>query len=443
MVSDNRKNVVEKAAATMGLSESWREIMGGNDWMGMLDPMDSVLREEVIRYGEMAQACYDAFDNNPYSKYCGSCKYDRCNFFKCLDVGDSEYDVTRYLYATINLDLPDFFRKPLRANPAGSSNTNWMGYVAVSSDEAAKRMGRRDVTVAWRGTSTRLEWVSNLTDFLVPVSSEGIPCPDPHVKVESGFVNLYTDRHMVEENTQLCKYSARGRILTEVMALVDRYKDEEMSITFTGHSLGGALALLSAYDVAEMGLNVTADGRRIPICVFSFSAPRVGNRRFKERVEGLGVKVLRVVNVHDTVPKVPGILMNKDVPEVFRKFGKWLPYWSYCHVGVELALDHKTSPYLKDDTLDLSCFHNLEALLHLLDGYHGKGKKFSLSSGRDPALVNKRSDFLKDEWHVPPHWWQDENKGLVRDEDGHWIQPERPMLDDHLPDIHDQYQDHL
>jgi hypothetical protein len=42
--------------------------------------------------------------------------------------------------------------------------------------------------------------------------------------------------------------------------------------------------------------------------------------------------------------------------------------WCYSHVGVELALDHKRSPVLKD-TLDPGCSHNLEAHLHLLDGY--------------------------------------------------------------------------
>ncbi|XP_068636197.1 phospholipase A1-Igamma1, chloroplastic-like [Aristolochia californica] len=413
------------------LSDSWRVINGRNDWAGSLDPMDPLLRTELIRYGEMAQACYDAFDNESYSKYCGSCKYDRSNFFKCLGMGESGYEVTRYLYATINLQLPNFFTKPLGADD-WNANANWMGYVAVSTDETSKRIGRRDITVAWRGTATQLEWLANLTDFLVPASSEGIPCPNPDVKVESGFINLYCDK---VQGGSLCTYSARERILTEVATLVDRYKDEEISITFTGHSLGGALALLSAFDVAEMGLNVTTDGRPIPICVFSFSAPRVGNSRFKERVEGLGVKVLRVVNVHDLVPKVPGLLLNKSVPEILRKLGQWLPYWSYSHVGVELPLDHKNSPFLKS-TLDLSCFHNLEAHLHLLDGYHGKGQCFFLSSGRDPALVNKASDFLKDENHVPPRWRQEENKGLVMKHDGRWIQLERPMFDEHLPEIY-------
>ncbi|XP_068635730.1 phospholipase A1-Igamma1, chloroplastic-like [Aristolochia californica] len=435
-IRELEREIHEAGAATRGkepgrnLADSWREINGRDDWVSMLDPMDPLLRRELIRYGEMAQGCYDAFDFDPFSKYCGSCKYHRRNFFEGLGMGESGYEVTRYLYATSNINLPNFFRKSARAN-VWSENANWMGYVAVSSDETSKRIGRRDITVAWRGTVTRLEWVADLMDFLVPASSEGIPCPDPTVKVEAGFINLYTDK---VEGCRFCKYSAREQILTEVRRLVHQYKDEEISITFTGHSLGSALAVLSAYDIAEMGLNVTEDGRPIPICVFSFSGPRVGNGRFKERIEGLGVKVLRVVNVHDTVPKVPGIFVNETTPTVVRKFGEWLP-WSYSHVGVELALDHKNSPFLKD-TNDPSCFHNLEAHLHLLDGYHGKGRRFFLSSGRDPALVNKASNFLKDHHLVPPYWRQDENKGMVRSDDGRWVQPERSRLDDHPPDIH-------
>jgi len=65
--------------------------------------------------------------------------------------------------------------------------------------------------------------------------------------------------------------------------------------------------------------------------------------------------------------------------------------------------------------------------------YHGRGERFVLASGRDPALVNKACDFLKDHHGVPPCWRQDENKGMVRARDGRWVQPDRHgwHLDDH------------
>ena len=362
MISELENEKAVKREQEKVLSERWREIHGEDDWAGMLDPMDPLLRSELIRYGEMAQACYDAFDFDPFSKYCGSCRFTHRKFFDDLGMAGHGYDVSRYLYATSNINLPNFFKKS-RWPKVWSKNANWIGYVAVSNDEKSRLLGRRDITIAWRGTVTRLEWIADLMDFLKPVSSENIPCPDRTVKVESGFIDLYTDK---DETCRFCKFSAREQILTEVKRLIEKHSDEELSITFTGHSLGAALSVLSAYDTAETGLNVLNSGRVVPVTVLSFCGPRVGNVRFKERLEGLGVKVLRVVNVHDVVPKSPGLFFNELVPAMVMKMAEGLP-WSYSHVGVELALDHKNSPFLKQNADPISA-HNLEAQLHLLDG---------------------------------------------------------------------------
>ncbi|CAL4907997.1 unnamed protein product [Urochloa decumbens] len=433
------------------LPARWREIHGRDDWAGLLDPMDPLLRSELIRYGELAQACYDAFDYDPSSRYCGSCKHPRRDFFDRLGMPDAArgYAVSRYLYATSNFRFPSIFPQSRAGAKIWSQSANWIGYVAVSTDEESARLGRRDVAIAWRGTVTRLEWVSDLMDFLRSVADEGIPCPDPEVKVLAGFADLYTDR---DPGCRFCKYSAREQVLMEVRRLVARYaaRGEDVSITVTGHSLGSALAMLSAYDIAESGANVFVAGDgggeivRAPVCVYSFAGPRVGNAAFKRRFEEeLGVKALRVVNVHDNVTRMPGILLNERAPEAVRRVAERLLRvpWCYSHVGVELALDHKRSPFLKD-TLDPACYHDLEAHLHLIDGYHGRGERFVLASGRDPALVNKACDFLKDHHGVPPCWRQDENKGMVRGRDGRWVQPDRHgwHLDDH--DHHDDPHHH-
>lgn len=144
--------------------------------------------------------------------------------------------------------------------------------------------------------------------------------------------------------------------------MVSQILQEEVSITITGHSLGAAMAVLSAYDIAAKGVNGEA-----PVTVFSFAGPRVGNGVFKEEVEAAGVKVLRVVNVHDIVPKVPGMLVNEKAPMLVRWLVEWWLPWFYSHVGLELVLDHRHSPFLKD-TPDPTSTHNLEAYLHLLDG---------------------------------------------------------------------------
>ncbi|KAL2510830.1 Phospholipase A1-Igamma3 [Abeliophyllum distichum] len=413
---------------TRPVNEIWRELQGCNDWEGLLDPMNSHLRNEILRYGELAQACYDSFDFDPHSKYCGTCKYQGEHFFERLGMADKGYTLTRYLYATSNINLPNFFQKS-RLSSIWSQHANWMGYVAVATDEEEiRRLGRRDIVVAWRGTVTYLEWIHDLKDILHPAHFRN----DPSIKIESGFFDLYTTK---ENTCRYCAFSAREQVLAEIRRIIHRYRGENLSITITGHSLGAALALLSAYDIAEVELNVVDDGEmstKIPITVYSFSGPRVGNLKFKERCDELGIKVLRVTNVHDKVPTVPGIITNEKF--LYQKYIDAISFpWSYAHVGVELALDHTHSPFLKN-TNDMRCAHNLEAHLHLVDGYHGKDRRFCLATKRDIALVNKSCDFLKSDYGVPPYWWQDEHKGMVRCSDGRWMLPERPRVEALPPD---------
>ena len=226
-------------------------------------------------------------------------------------------------------------------------------------------LGRRDIVIAWRGTVTNVEWVANLQNYLKPLYQD-IPCPDNDVRVLAGFLDMYTDR---QKKDGYCKYSAREQVLGEVRRLLEKYPNEEVSITLTGHSLGSAMATLSAFDIAETRLNVRENGEKIHISVFSFAGPRVGNVKFKGRLEKhLGVKVLRVYNKHDMVPKSPGFLINEKSPTWLLKFAEDIDIpWCYTHVGVELELDHKLSPFLNPNA-NAACAHNLEAHLHILDG---------------------------------------------------------------------------
>ncbi|KAJ4830747.1 hypothetical protein Tsubulata_014179 [Turnera subulata] len=255
--------------------------------------MDPILRSELIRYGEMAQACYDAFNCDPYSKYCGSCIFEPDGFFESLGMTDCGYNVTKYLYPATretNINFASWISKPRW--PILWSNANWMGYVAVSDDEASKRLGRRDIVVAWRGMTMKLEWVADATSNLKPVTDGKIPCPDPTVKAECGFLTVYTD------------------------------KDETC---------------------------------------------RVGNMGFKKRIEALGVRVLRMVNAYDVVPKVPGVIWNENLMmPIASKLVERLP-WVYSQVGVELQLDQFLSPYLRRE-IDAGGSHDLEVYFHLLDG---------------------------------------------------------------------------
>lgn len=332
---------VPKPIRTSELARIWREIQGSGDWQDLVDPLDPLLQSEIIRYGEFVAACYKVFDLDPRSKRYLNCKYGKKSMFGSIGMPNSGYEVTKYIYATPDIAIP---------MQTGTCSSRWIGYVAVSSDKEVARLGRRDILVTFRGTVTNTEWIANMMSSLTPARL------DPHdprsdVKVESGFLSLYTS------DDRTCKFgqgSCREQLLSEISRIINKYSNEETSITLAGHSMGSSLALLLGYDLAELGLN-----RDVPITVYSFGGPRVGNSGFKKRCEELGVKVLRVVNINDPVTKLPGVVMNENLRVLA---GKYEMPWScscYAHVGVELALD-----FFKME--NPTCVHDLEAYIGLL-----------------------------------------------------------------------------
>ncbi|KAG6750051.1 hypothetical protein NC652_033604 [Populus alba x Populus x berolinensis] len=331
---------------TSTLAHMWREVQGCNNWEGLVEPLHPFLRQEIIRYGEFVTACYQAFDLDPNSKRYLTCKYGKKNLFREVGMGNPGYEVTKYIYATPDVNIP------IQNEP---SCGRWVGYVAVSSDDAVTRLGRRDIVITFRGTVTNPEWIANFMSSLTPAKLDHNNTR-PDVKVESGFLSLYTSN---ESDDKFGLKSCREQLLSEVSRLLNRYKGEELSISLSGHSMGSSLALLLAYDIAELGLNRLGPNLDIPVTVFSFGGPRVGNLGFKERCEELGVRVLRIVNVNDPITKLPGVFLNEN----FRVLGGRYEFpWScscYAHVGVEIVLDffNMQNP---------SCVHDLGSYISLL-----------------------------------------------------------------------------
>ncbi|XP_009605461.1 phospholipase A1-Igamma1, chloroplastic [Nicotiana tomentosiformis] len=411
----NTLNIEDKAnTPTMSpkedISDRWRDIHGVQEWEGLLDPLHPLLRREIVKYGEFAQATYDALDFDAFSEYCGSCMYNSHKLFDKLGLSKSGYKVTKYIYAMSHIDMPQWLEKS-RLTYTWSKDSNWIGFVAVSDDEESRRIGRRDIVVAWRGTVTPSEWYENMQRKLEPIG---------HVdsKVEHGFLSIYTSK---SDLTRYNKSSASEQVMKELKILVDYYKSkgEEVSLTITGHSLGGALALLNAYESA-------AKFPRLPISVISFAAPRVGNIAFRDEIYQMGIKILRVTVKQDLVPRMPGIVFNESLQK-FDDFTGTLE-WIYTHVGAELKLDVRSSPYLKRG-FNFIGFHMLETYLHLVDGFVSTSSTFRSNAKRDVALVNKECDMLVDELRIPTCWYQLANKGLECNSYGRWVRPKRDPED--------------
>ncbi|CAH9137897.1 unnamed protein product [Cuscuta epithymum] len=387
------------------IAERWEVLSGGTNWEGLLDPLDLDLRKYLIHYGEMTQATYDTFNADLFSKFAGSSRYSEARLFSNvgLEKGNPyKYEVTKYLYATSSHPVPDaFIVKPIRLG-AWSRESNWMGYVAVATDDRKAELGRRDIVVCWRGTVRALEWLDDFDISLVHAPE--IFGDGGRPMVHRGFYSIYTSKNPASPFNVT---SARDQVLSEVKRLVELYRNEKVSITICGHSLGAALATLNAIDIMKSGVNKPSTGEKaFPVVVFAFASPRTGDNNLKKAYETTpNLHLLRVRNVPDVVPQVPPAT----------------PLTGYTDVGVELTIDVTKSKFVRQPG-ELFSWHLLEPYLHGIAGTKGvrSGDGFELVVNRDFALVNKYLYYLKDKYGIPGKWWVEKNKGMVQQNDGSW-----------------------
>ncbi|CCI40557.1 unnamed protein product [Albugo candida] len=173
------------------------------------------------------------------------------------------------------------------------------------------------LVVAFRGTSSRQNWKSNLRfhQTVLWIKSQRanrndgcrrrlkrilskIPLFDMALpRVHSGFWQAYmTVRSDLKRVVRLLLYEHPG-----------------VSTYVTGHSMGGTLAILAAYD-----FSVSFD---IAVEMYNFGGPRVGNPSF-------------VRNYNRHVPNSYRVVMDGDIVPGVPKF------WGlYQHIGTEVALD--------------------------------------------------------------------------------------------------------
>ena len=206
---------------------------------------------------------------------------------------------------------------------------------------------RRDVAVvAFRGTEPNsLEnWLENLDAHhseweLFPEPGEVVP--PPPVRVHAGFLDSWRE---LRGDT----FAALADIANARFSRNGKNKDARLPIVVTGHSLGGALATLAAFELAASGYETSrstrgstsvsprdVDGvekvatappppppraRALVAGVRTFGSPRVGDILFAAAYRAvLGDRTWRVTHAHDVVPSVPVRMMGfHHVPtEVF------------------------------------------------------------------------------------------------------------------------------
>ena len=96
--------------------------------------------------------------------------------------------------------------------------------------------------------------------------------------------------------------SALHRTWDKVERLLDEVGDKPLFLT--GHSMGGALAVLTACRLAKLG--------RAPVATYTFGSPRLGDRTF---CAGYKLPTYRVVNRLDLVPELPLASVKRLLPK--------------------------------------------------------------------------------------------------------------------------------
>ena len=135
------------------------------------------------------------------------------------------------------------------------------------------------LVLAFRGTEKKIsDWLTDL---------RCVPTVEGKTRVHTGFLDAFTKN-----------VDAEGRTVEEAVRNIlarPEAKDEHgnpLPLFVTGHSLGGALALLATKLIAP-----DATG-----ACYTFGAPRIGNYEFFRFIK---TPVYRVVNSSDVVPRVP------------------------------------------------------------------------------------------------------------------------------------------
>ncbi len=141
------------------------------------------------------------------------------------------------------------------------------------------------IVVAFRGTEPEklIDWMTDLrADFV----------DDVHGGFRTALDEVWPEIFAAVERAK----GPRGSLVD--LARAGSTADAGPGLWLTGHSLGGALAVLAAMRLAEDQQPV--DG------LYTYGQPRVGNRRCARALEALlGERYLRFVNNADIVPRVP------------------------------------------------------------------------------------------------------------------------------------------
>ncbi|CAD6187339.1 unnamed protein product [Caenorhabditis auriculariae] len=192
----------------------------------------------------------------------------------------------------IDLSYPDnqFRVLMVMSAPCDKHRNQCQAFVAISDTT-------RTVIVSFRGTNTGgqllTEFSTGLVDYMTYIEEDG-----KGNNVSIGHANFYFLRAMDKMWDEMVEPCIQGRA--------------NYTFLVTGHSLGGALASLTAFRIAFRGISTE-------VKVHTFGEPRVGDHSFASYFSMFVPYAFRIIHYTDPVPHLPPL-------NVANAAGDGLPY---------------------------------------------------------------------------------------------------------------------
>ena len=177
------------------------------------------------------------------------------------------------------------------------------GYILQSSENNI---------IVFRGTQEPEEWIANIN-----AEQRNYQEDKPSLgKVHQGFSSLYS-KHLSQP-------------LRKAIAQLD----PNIPCYITGHSLGGAMAILAAFDLAY-----DFSQFRQKIQMYSYASPRVGDPNFAKSFNDLVPNSYRIVNYADSTWLLPPTQFNRTI---YFHVGQ---AWSFVNQTGDLNPNHQLAAY--------------------------------------------------------------------------------------------------
>jgi triacylglycerol lipase len=211
------------------------------------------------------------------------------------------------LYANITID----------PSVLGDSQVQFIGFITQSAADPTS------FGIVFRGTEGDLDWIMDFEFWMDPFTE--IPNGG---NVEHGFLALYQTLKGI-----LQAGGATGGLEDIVAGLAPT-----PNVVVTGHSLGGALAILLATVLSSTGTVASPT-------LYTLAAPMVGDLQFASTFNARVPDSVRIYNLPDLVPDLPGTLLG------------------YSQVQTGFAVNSLLHPNI---VWSPTCFHSLLVYLYLL-----------------------------------------------------------------------------